>query len=92
MNVMRAFNIREGFTKEDDCIPERFYQPLRSCPLEGETRQSRFRKIERHLVQDDGLERRGNPQFGEVAGTGNRLDSKLALSEKFLLLQEGLFP
>ena len=35
MNMMQAFNIREGFTREDDCLPERFHQPLVTGPLKG---------------------------------------------------------
>ncbi|MBA7561749.1 putative oxidoreductase YdhV [subsurface metagenome] len=33
MNMMRAFNIREGFTAQDDRLPERFHQPLAEGPL-----------------------------------------------------------
>jgi aldehyde:ferredoxin oxidoreductase len=32
-NMARVFNIREGFTKKDDWLPERFFQPLSSGPL-----------------------------------------------------------
>jgi len=35
MNMMRAFNNLEGFTREDDRIPERFFQPMQSGPLKG---------------------------------------------------------
>ena len=35
MNMMRAFNIREGFTAQDDRLPERFHQPLAAGPLKG---------------------------------------------------------
>ncbi len=35
MNMMRVFNNLEGFTREDDRIPERFHQPLASGPLKG---------------------------------------------------------
>lgn len=34
--MARVFNIREGFTKEDDWIPERFFEPLEGGPLEGD--------------------------------------------------------
>ena len=33
--MARAFNVREGFTKDDDSLPERFFQPLESGPLKG---------------------------------------------------------
>lgn len=33
--MARAFNVREGFTKDDDWLPERFFQPLEGGPLKG---------------------------------------------------------
>jgi aldehyde:ferredoxin oxidoreductase len=33
--MARAFNVREGFTKNDDWLPERFFQPLEGGPLKG---------------------------------------------------------
>ena len=33
MNMTRAFNIREGFTPEDDWLPPRFFNPQTSGPL-----------------------------------------------------------
>ncbi len=33
--MARAFNVREGFTKDDDWIPERFFEPLEGGPLKG---------------------------------------------------------
>ncbi len=35
MNMMRAFNIGEGFTRQDDRIPEKFHQPLAAGRLKG---------------------------------------------------------
>jgi len=35
LNMMRAFNAREGFTKEDDTIPERILEPLAGGPSDG---------------------------------------------------------
>ena len=34
-NMARAFNIREGFSRKDDVLPERLYQPLESGALTG---------------------------------------------------------
>jgi aldehyde:ferredoxin oxidoreductase len=28
LNMLRAFNAREGFTRGDDRLPEKFFQPL----------------------------------------------------------------
>ncbi len=33
LNMARVFNAREGFTAEDDWLPERFFQPQTSGPL-----------------------------------------------------------
>lgn len=35
VNLFRAFNIREGFTIEDDTLPERFFEPIPAGPLKG---------------------------------------------------------
>ncbi len=34
-NMARAFNIREGFTRADDKLPERLFQPLENGALQG---------------------------------------------------------
>lgn len=34
-NMARAFNIREGFTRTDDKLPERLFQPLENGALQG---------------------------------------------------------
>jgi len=31
----RAFDVREGMTRADDCLPDRFFDPLTSGPLKG---------------------------------------------------------
>ena len=35
LNMMRHFNAREGFTKEDDKLPERVFQPIPEGPGKG---------------------------------------------------------
>ena len=35
LNMTRVFNVREGFTKADDNLPERIHQPFTSGPLAG---------------------------------------------------------
>jgi aldehyde:ferredoxin oxidoreductase len=35
INMARIFNLREGFTSEDDWLPERFFEPLERGPREG---------------------------------------------------------
>jgi aldehyde:ferredoxin oxidoreductase len=34
-NVMKAYNVREGFTRKDDRLPPRFYEPIPSGPAKG---------------------------------------------------------
>jgi aldehyde:ferredoxin oxidoreductase len=34
-NMARIFNVREGFSREDDILPERLFQPLENGALEG---------------------------------------------------------
>ena len=34
-NLARVFNAREGFTRQDDVLPERLYAPLEKGPLAG---------------------------------------------------------
>lgn len=35
INIGRAFNVREGFTRKDDYLPPRFYQPLEEGVVAG---------------------------------------------------------
>ncbi len=35
VNMMRYFNAREGFTKEDDTLPERLFEPFQDGPSKG---------------------------------------------------------
>ena len=35
LNMMRQFNAREGFTKDDDTLPRRFFEPLPDGPSKG---------------------------------------------------------
>lgn len=46
INMARAFNVREGFSRRDDNLPERFFQPL-----EGEGPLKGF-KIDRQAFQE----------------------------------------
>jgi aldehyde:ferredoxin oxidoreductase len=36
INLCRAFNVREGFSRKDDTIPERLSQPLPDGPYKGQ--------------------------------------------------------
>lgn len=35
INMMRAFNAKEGFTKEDDLLPKKIFTPLKGGPTDG---------------------------------------------------------
>jgi aldehyde:ferredoxin oxidoreductase len=35
-NMARVFNMREGFSRKDDSLPERLFQPLENGALEGQ--------------------------------------------------------
>ena len=35
INMMRAFNAKEGFTKEDDLLPRKIFTPLKGGPTDG---------------------------------------------------------
>ena len=35
VNMFKVFNKREGFTPEDDWLPDRFFEPLKDGPREG---------------------------------------------------------
>ena len=35
VTMARAFNVRRGFTAEDDTLPDRFFEPMRGGTLEG---------------------------------------------------------
>ncbi len=39
INMARVFNAREGFSRNDDCLPERLFQPLENGALAGQSMQ-----------------------------------------------------
>ncbi|WP_255518311.1 MULTISPECIES: aldehyde ferredoxin oxidoreductase C-terminal domain-containing protein [Haloferax] len=64
-NLARAFNVREGFDREDDLIPERFTEPVPNGPNEGEfiALDDYERELDRYYVargwRTDGVPLRG---------------------------------
>ena len=71
MNMMQVFNIREGFTREDDCIPERFHQPLAAGPLKGfKLDKEEFEKAKDTYYSMMGWDERGNPMRGKLLELG----------------------
>lgn len=71
MNMMQVFNIREGFTREDDRIPERFHQPLAAGPLKGfKLDKEEFEKAKDTYYSMMGWDERGNPMRGKLLELG----------------------
>jgi aldehyde:ferredoxin oxidoreductase len=67
--MMRAFNVREGFTPADDTLPDRMFEPLENGPLQG-------KKLDREEFQ------RALRLYYQIAGwdpeTGFPTEAKLA--------------
>lgn len=77
INMMRYFNAREGFTKDDDKLPERIFEPLNGGPTDG-------------VVLDRESHNKAKELYYELAGwdskTGNPTESTLKkLSLEWLL-------
>ena len=59
VNLSRIFNLREGFTKKDDAMPERLFKPFRSGPIKGiGIKKSEFKRGDRLVLPGDGLGQR----------------------------------
>jgi aldehyde:ferredoxin oxidoreductase len=62
MTMMRLFNMREGFTSEDDVLPDRFYSSPPEGPLENvHIDPEAFRKSRELYYQMMGWDRTGVP-------------------------------
>jgi len=68
INMMRAFNAREGFTKEDDILPKKIFVPLKGGPTDG-------------VVLDEEAHERAKNLYYDLAGwdkeKGNPTESTL---------------
>jgi aldehyde:ferredoxin oxidoreductase len=70
-NMARAFNIREGFTRADDTLPERLFQPLESGALKDVAiSKSDFENAIRELYQQKGWTREGVPTRAKLRELG----------------------
>jgi aldehyde:ferredoxin oxidoreductase len=70
-NMARLFNLREGFTADDDTLPARLFEPLRSGPLAGEAlNPDEFRRALQLYYQMAGWDERGVPAAGKLAELG----------------------
>lgn len=62
VNMMRAFNAREGFTKRDDTLPKRFFEPLPEGPSKGVClSEMRFEEARNLYYAFAGCDQTGHP-------------------------------
>jgi aldehyde:ferredoxin oxidoreductase len=67
-NMARIFNLREGFTAEDDRLPNRFFQSLEGGALEGKRIDpSEFKQAVRTYYQMMGWNEGGVPLESKLA-------------------------
>ena len=65
MTMMRVFNIREGFTRKDDTLPDRFFTSPREGPLKGvKIDPAAFQKAQESYYQMMGWDKEGVPTRG----------------------------
>ncbi len=61
-NLSRAFNVREGFSRKDDTLPARMFQPLENGALQGVALDpAQFDQVIQHLYQLKGWDENGAP-------------------------------
>jgi aldehyde:ferredoxin oxidoreductase len=66
--MMRVFNFREGFTKDDDTLPERMFQELQNGALKGEKiDRDDFEKMKKIYYQMAGWDETGYPTKARLA-------------------------
>ncbi|KXB03516.1 aldehyde:ferredoxin oxidoreductase [candidate division MSBL1 archaeon SCGC-AAA261G05] len=66
--MARAFNLREGFTREDDWIPDRFFEPLEGGPLKGDKlSKDEFKQAIARYYQMMGWDENGVPTKTKLA-------------------------
>lgn len=70
--MTRAFNIREGLGKEDDLLPQRFFTPLPSGPLQGVSiNKDRFTQAKETFYSTMGWDKiNGSPSLGKLQELG----------------------
>ncbi len=67
-NIERLFNIRAGFTKNDDKLPKRFDEPMPSGPAEGE-RNNAWKMLDEYYSLR-GWDERGVPEEKKLMDIG----------------------
>lgn len=75
LTLMRLFNLREGFSRRHDCLPQRFHEPPRSGPLKRTAIDPEaFAEMQERFYLMAGWDRNGVP----TAGCLNALDLEWA--------------
>jgi aldehyde:ferredoxin oxidoreductase len=71
VNLARCFNLREGFTSQDDSLPARFFTPQASGPLQGVAPDPEtFRKAVAMYYDMMGWSPQGVPSLGKLGELG----------------------
>ena len=69
--MMRLLNFREGFTKDDDTLPERLFQELQNGVLKGEKiDEDEFKRMKEIYYQMAGWDETGYPTKAKLAELG----------------------
>ena len=70
-NMMRVFNNREGFTKDDDTLPQRIFEELENGALKGEKiDKAMFEEMRSLYYQMQGWDENGQPTKAKLAELG----------------------
>ena len=69
VTLMRIFNIREGFTKEDDVLPRRFNETPANSPLKG-IDSEQFSRSRGEFYQLQGWDEDGIPRKATLKRLG----------------------
>jgi len=71
INMMRLFNLRRGFSEEDDRLPERMFSPLRGGPSEGKAvDRNAFVRMKRDYYALMSWDEAGRPSIGKIRELG----------------------
>ena len=72
MTATRLYNIREGFTDEDDKLPQRYFEPKTSGSLsEQSLDREKMEKAKRYYYRLMGWDDKGVPLPEKARGTGD---------------------
>jgi aldehyde:ferredoxin oxidoreductase len=69
--MARLFNLREGFTMNDDTLPDRMFEPLQNGALKGKALdRDEFIRARQIYYQMAGWDKEGVPISGRLAELG----------------------